>query len=95
MDQRRHVMQRQAGEGGQGQSVDQFHAVGGKRRPGRPRGIDRGLVGVGQPSGKFHHLHGVAQRAQAIGHAAIIGVAPGDGREAARERSGKHAWREC
>ncbi len=58
-----------------------FTLSAGKRRPGRPSGVDRGLVGIGQASGQFDHLHVVSQRAQAVRHAPIIGMAPGDRRE--------------
>ena len=45
----------------QRQAVDQFQAVGGKRRPGRPGGVDRGLVGVGQAPVEFHDMHVMTQ----------------------------------
>ena len=91
MDQRRHPVQRQPGEGRQRQPVDQLEAVRGKRRPGGPRGIDRRLVRVGQPSAQFHDLHLVPQCAQAVRHATIVGVATGHGPRAARVRSGTSA----
>ena len=81
VDQRGHLMQRQSVECRQRQPVDQLDAVGGKCRPCGAGGVDRGLIRIGQPAVEFHDVHVMPQRAQAIRHAAVIGVAAGDGRE--------------